>query len=151
MDDAGVGVVAAAAKQAASGPVVLISSALVSPHNRWHPIRLLLNNMRGPFCGQHIMDAKWRGEAKLRAAGGPYTIIRPGGLTDGPAGAAALVVAQGDRSAGRVARADVAAVAVAALTARDAAGVTLELASDANKAASEGPAPADVFAGLVKD
>ena len=97
------------------------------------------------------MDAKWAGEAKLRAAGVPYTIVRPGGLTDGPAGAAALVAAQGDKTAGRVARADVAAVAVAALTAPEAVGVTLELASDAKKAAAEGPAPADIFKGLKKD
>lgn len=151
VDDDGVGVVAAAAAAANLSSVVLISSALVSPWNRWHPIRLLLNNMRGPFSGQHIMDAKWAGEKKLRASGVPYTVIRPGGLTDGPAGEAALVVAQGDTSAGRVARADVAAVAVAATRAPAAVRVTLELASDAKAAAGAGPAPGAVFEGLAKD
>lgn len=56
------------------------------------------------------------GEELLRKAGLPYTVVRPGGLTDDPAGQAQLAVAQGDKSSGRVARADVAAVAVAALT-----------------------------------
>jgi uncharacterized protein YbjT (DUF2867 family) len=97
------------------------------------------------------MDAKWEGEAKLRAAGVPYAIIRPGGLTDGPAGAAALIVAQGDTSAGRVCRADVAAVAVAATRAPAAARVTLELASDAKAPAAAGPAPGAAFDGLAKD
>lgn len=52
----------------------------------------------------------------LRKSGLPYAVVRPGGLTDDPAGQAQLAVAQGDKSSGRVARADVAAVAVAALT-----------------------------------
>lgn len=55
------------------------------------------------------------GEEVLRKSGLPYTVVRPGGLTDDPAGQAQLAVAQGDKSSGRVARADVAAVAVAAL------------------------------------
>jgi uncharacterized protein YbjT (DUF2867 family) len=115
-------------------------------------VRLLLNNMRGLWSNQKIMDAKYRGERRLIASGAPYTIIRPGGLTDGPGGVAALIVTQGDRAgAGRVARADVAAVAVAALTAADAAGVTLELAADGKRPAAEGPAPGAVFEGLAKD
>lgn len=145
------GVVADAAKAASLARVVLVSSNLVSPHNKWHPIRLMLNNFRGPFSGQHIMDAKWKGEARLRSSGVPYTIVRPGGLTDAPAGQAALLVGQGDKTIGRVSRADVAAVAVAALTAPAAAGVTLELGSDCGKKAEEGPALGAIFDGLVKD
>jgi uncharacterized protein YbjT (DUF2867 family) len=99
-----------------------------------------------------MMDAKWAGERKLMASGVPYTIVRPGGLTDGPGGVSALVVAQGDKGApGRVSRADVARVCVAATAAPAAAGVTLELASDAKKLAAEGPALSLLFEGLVKD
>lgn len=56
------------------------------------------------------------GEEVLRKSGLPYTVVRPGGLTNDPAGQVELVVAQGDSSSGRVARDDVAAVAVAALS-----------------------------------
>ncbi len=99
-----------------------------------------------------MMDAKFRGERALMASGVPYTIIRPGGLTDGPGGVAALVVAQGDNGApGRVSRADVGRVCVAAATSPAAAGVTLELASDAKKLAAEGPALSRLFEGLLKD
>lgn len=52
----------------------------------------------------------------LRRSGVPYTIVRPGGLTSDPAGQTHLAVGQGDKQSGRVARADVAAVCVAALS-----------------------------------
>ena len=151
VDDVGVGIVASAAAAAKLSRVVLISSNLVSPHQKWHPIRALLNNMRGPFSGQHIMDAKWKGEARLRSSGVPYTILRPGGLTDGPGGQAALLVGQGDKTIGRVSRADVAVVAVAALTSPAAVGVSLELGSEGSKKAEEGPALGSIFDGLIKD
>jgi uncharacterized protein YbjT (DUF2867 family) len=148
VDNDGVGAWAAAAKAAGVKSAVLVSSALVDPKNGWHPIRLLLNNMRPG----KMMDAKWAGEAKLRSSGVPYTVVRPGGLTDGSGGVAALVVAQGDTgSPGRVARADVARVCVAACGSPAAAGVTLELASDGKKLAAEGPMLASLFDGLKKD
>ena len=148
VDTAGVANLASAAKAAGLTRVVLVSSALVSPHNGWHPIRLLLNNMRPG----KMMDAKWAGERALAAAGVPYTIVRPGGLTDGAGGVSALVVRQGDTgSPGRVSRADVARVCVAAAFSPDAAGVTLELASDSKRLAAEGPALAALFRGLAKD
>lgn len=62
------------------------------------------------------MGVLMQGEEALRASGVPYTVVRPGGLTGDPAGQARLVAAQGDRGSGRVGRADVAAVCVAALT-----------------------------------
>lgn len=65
-------------------------------------------------------------------------MVRPGGLTDGPAGQALLVAAQGDKGSGRVARADVAAACVAALGDPAAKNVTLELVS--KPAAGEGAA-----------
>jgi uncharacterized protein YbjT (DUF2867 family) len=65
VDNDGVGAWAAAAKAAGASRAVLVSSALVDPKNGWHPIRLLLNNMRPG----KMMDQKWAGEAKLRASG----------------------------------------------------------------------------------
>lgn len=148
VDNDGVGAWAAAAKAAGVKSAVLVSSALVDPKNGWHPIRVLLNNMRPG----KMMDQKWAGEAKLRASGVPYTIVRPGGLTDGAGGVSALIIAQGDNgSPGRVSRADVARVCVAACTSPAAAGVTLELAADGKKLAAEGPMLATLFDGLVKD
>jgi len=42
---------------------------------------------------------KWKakGEEHLRASGVPYTIIRPGGLTDDPAGQIGIAFQQGKR------------------------------------------------------
>lgn len=156
VDRDGVGALAAAAKSAKLKHLVVVSSALVTPTtNGWHPIRLLLNNMRGG--GQKIMDAKFAGEELLRRSGfESYTVVRPGGLVDASAlGAAALVVAQGDRSgAGRIPRRDVAELCVAAAHAEgDAAKkVTLEVSSDAKRAASSPPTSYEsLFAGLEKD
>lgn len=158
VDRDGVGNLAAAAKKMSPSlkHVVVVSSALVTPSvNGWHPIRLLLNNMRGG--NQKIMDAKFAGEELLRASGfDNYTVVRPGGLTDSPAaGAASLVVAQGDRSgAGRVSRRDVAELCVAAVHAGGgaAARVTLEVSSDAKRATnSSAPSYESLFAGLAKD
>lgn len=75
---------------------------------------------------------KWKakGEAHLRASGVAYTIVRPGGLTDDPAGQTGLVFQQGDEGSGRIARADVAAVMIAALENPDALGKTFEVFSD---------------------
>ena len=48
-------------------------------------MRVLLNNVR-----YSLMDEKLKGEDALRASGAPYTIVRPGGLTNQPAGKAKL-------------------------------------------------------------
>ncbi len=73
---------------------------------------------------------KARGEAHLRASGVPYTIVRPGGLTDDPGGQAGIALQQGDAGSGRIPRADVAAVMIAALDNPDALGKTFEVISD---------------------
>lgn len=73
---------------------------------------------------------KAKGEAHLRASGLPYTIVRPGGLTDDPGGQAGLVLRQGDEGSGRIPRADVAAVLIAALDNPDALRKTFEVISD---------------------
>jgi uncharacterized protein YbjT (DUF2867 family) len=77
---------------------------------------------------------KWKaqGEAHLRASLVPYTIVRPGGLTDDPGGQTGLVLQQGDEGSGRIARADVASVMIAALDNPDALRKTFETFSDAD-------------------
>lgn len=44
-------------------------------------MRVLLNNIRWS-----LMDNKFASEQQLRQAGIPFTIVRPGGLTNAPAG-----------------------------------------------------------------
>ena len=152
VDRDGLANVASAAKETPTlTRVVAVSSALVSPHNGWHPIRLLLNNMRGG--AQKIMDAKFEGERRLIASGVDFTIVRPGGLTDAPpSGASSLVVTQGDRSgAGRISRSDVGELCVAAAHAGpEAARVTLEVCADAKREKKE-TSYESLFDGLEKD
>jgi uncharacterized protein YbjT (DUF2867 family) len=133
VDFKGGGNVAEAAK-AVGAHVVLISSCLVTKQHRFHPMRLLLNNIR-----YGLMDNKLKGEDLLRQSGAKYTIIRPGGLTNTVGGKEELKIGQGDKgSPGRVSRADVAAVALAALEHLEASNrKTIELSSqpmDAPKA-----------------
>ncbi|PSC74312.1 epimerase [Micractinium conductrix] len=150
VDYQGVANVAEAVKETGGQQrVVLVSSCLVSPHNRWHPIRVMLNNFRWS-----LMDYKYKGEEVLRRSGVPYTIVRPGGLSNDPAGQAQLVVAQGDKGSGKVSRADVAAVCVAALSDPAARNVTLELVSKPAVGQPAAPLPKQLkglFAGLQAD
>lgn len=90
----------------------------------------LLGMVLNLFSGDAL---KWKakGEAHLRASGVPYTIVRPGGLTDDPAGQTGIVFRQGDEGSGRIGRADVAAVMISALANPDALGKTFEIFSDA--------------------
>jgi hypothetical protein len=129
-------------------PVSLVSSCLVTPKNRLHPIRIMLNNLRWS-----LMDYKFKGEEALRNSGlKKYTIVRPGGLTDGSAGKKKLTVMQGDEGrTGMVARGDVAWVVVQALKNEKAWGVTMELMSD-KQGVSEGEEELkSLFDGLKKD
>ena len=48
-------------------------------------MRMFLNSIRWG-----LMDEKLKGEDALRASGAPYTIVRPGGLTNQLAGKAKL-------------------------------------------------------------
>jgi uncharacterized protein YbjT (DUF2867 family) len=74
---------------------------------------------------------KGKGEAALRASGVPYTIVRPGNLRDEPGSQKGLRTLQGDpKISGRVARADVATVCIAALGRRGALGKTFELLNE---------------------
>ena len=97
----------------------------------------------GMFLNLLSGDAlKWKaqGEAYLRSSGVPYTIIRPGGLTNDPAGQVGIVFQQGDQGSGRIGRGDVAAVMIAALDNPAALGKTFEVFSDPRP----GPTPGAV-------
>ncbi|EFJ49811.1 hypothetical protein VOLCADRAFT_89655 [Volvox carteri f. nagariensis] len=126
VDFKGVEKVAAVSKELGVRRVVLVSSMLVTRKHWLHPIRLILNNIR-----YGLMDNKLRGEDALRSSGVEYTIIRPGGLGNGPGGHVTFVTGQGDviAGAGSINRADVASVCVSALTHPGAANITLELFS----------------------
>ena len=77
---------------------------------------------------QGMLKAKLAGEDYLRESGIPYTIIRPGGLTDDPPNLKALALTQGDKAPfASIARADLARVAVECLTNANALNKTFEL------------------------
>lgn len=117
---------------------VLVSSRGVTQVNQ------RLNKMFG-----NILIWKYLGEEAVRNSGIAYTVIRPGGLSDDPGGEHAFDFLQGDAAAeGRIPRADVARVVVAALSMPEAKGKTFELVS------GEGPAPASLknqFAAMAAD
>ena len=108
VDDAGIARLVAEAKAAGLRHVVLISSAGVTrpPAGEERFARLMAN----------VMNSKLRGEDALRASGLPYTVLRPVGLWDKPAGQFGIALVPGDPPiTAMIARADVAAVAVQAL------------------------------------
>jgi uncharacterized protein YbjT (DUF2867 family) len=76
------------------------------------------------------LEWKLKGEDHLRASGVPYTVVRPGGLGDGPGGGSGIRFQQGDEGMGAIPRADVAAVVVASLGEPEALGKTFEIRSD---------------------
>lgn len=83
VDNLGVAASARAAAKVGVEHFILVSSMFVEPQNRFHPIRLLLNNL----AKWGIMDAKFKGEQALKSSGiKRYTIVRPGGLRDGAGG-----------------------------------------------------------------
>ncbi|MEU5598432.1 SDR family oxidoreductase [Streptomyces sp. NPDC020298] len=102
----------------------------------------------------HLLEWKRRSERLVRASGLTYTIVRPGWFDMNGPDEHQMVFLQGDRrrsggpADGCVARADIAQVLVAALTAPEAAGRTLELVAE------QGVAPRDLgplFAALDQD
>lgn len=108
VDDAGVARLAAEARAAGLKHVVLVSSAGVTrPPQGEERFAKLMNN---------VMTSKLRGEDALRKSGVPYTVLRPVGLWDKPAGQLGIALVPGDPPiSAMIARADVAAVAVQAL------------------------------------
>ncbi|MFJ9724756.1 SDR family oxidoreductase [Streptomyces sp. NPDC101209] len=102
----------------------------------------------------HLLEWKRRSERLVRASGLTYTIVRPGWFDMNGPDERRLVFLQGDRrksggpSDGRIARADIARVLVAPLTAPEATDRTFELVAE------QGAAPVDLnaqFAALDQD
>jgi uncharacterized protein YbjT (DUF2867 family) len=80
------------------------------------------------------LEWRFRGEEHLRASGLAYTIVRPGGLVDDPAGVKGVLLAQGDdwrRFRGStITRGDLAEVLVECLRNPAADWLTFEIAND---------------------
>jgi len=104
VDFGGVSNLATAAREAGLSQFVLVSSSGVTHED--HVLNKMMNN---------VLLWKFRGEEALRASGVPYTIVRPGGLVNASGGSEALVFSQGDTTAGRINREDVALICIAAL------------------------------------
>ncbi len=124
VDYGGVKNLADAARDAGIRQLVLESSMGVGSGGGL--LGMMLNLLSGD-----ALKWKAKGEAYLRASGVPYTIIRPGGLTDDPAGQIGISFQQGDEGSGRIGRGDVAAVMIAALDNPAALRKTFEICSDA--------------------
>lgn len=127
------------APKGATPVVVYVSSAYVTRPARVaagllrveiEPPAVRMNQMLGG-----ILTFKKEAEDLVRASGLPYAIVRPCALADGPGAATGpvtereLELAQGDNVRGKVARADVAALCVAALHCPEAAYKTFEVRS----------------------
>ena len=122
VDDAGTIHLIDAAKQAGVRRFILVTSIGVgeTADDIPAPLKLMLGK---------VLAAKERAEARLRASGLDYTILRPGGLTNEPATGNVLCAARG--LGGTIPRADVASAAVAALFQAQARDKTLSLVSEA--------------------
>ncbi len=88
-----------------------------------------------PFLSQ-ILGIKRKAELFLSRSRLPYTIVRPGGLTNNPP-LNAVLVGRGDTLQGQITRADVAMVLVQALLQPEARNQTIEIIN------KEGAGPAD--------
>ena len=107
-----------AAAAAGVGHYVLVSSMGVTHDD--HQLNRLFNN---------ILIWKRKGEDAVAASGIPYTIIRPGGLNDGPGNEQTVIFEQGDNpEQGKIiSRADVARVCVAAVRDEEARNKVFEI------------------------
>jgi uncharacterized protein YbjT (DUF2867 family) len=125
IDRDGVIRLASEAKQAGTGTFVLVSSLGVTHPD--HPL-----NKYG-----RVLDMKLAGEDVVRKlygdAGFRHTILRPGGLLNGPAFLHALRFDTGDRISGSIDRGDVAEAAVISLWHPKAENKTFELIRDGDK------------------
>ena len=140
VDRMGPGMVGTAAANAGMTEcrVVLVSSQLVDPVNRWSLVRGILNTINtGFFHAEGMMDFKAQGEQMLRESGvASWTILRPGRLTNGEAGSSGVIsMGQTNASFGGggspLTRADLAAVAVVTAFAPEARNTTVEIGTDA--------------------
>jgi len=115
VDFGGVKNLADAASEASVNQFVLVSSSGVTQEDHF-----LNKNF------DNILKWKFKGEEALRTSGVPYTVVRPGGLVNTPGGEFSVVFAQGDATAGRISREDVALICIAALTYPESVGKTFE-------------------------
>lgn len=118
IDHLGVANLATVSKSAGVKQFVLVSSSSVTKAAE-NPMAFM----------RPILAAKFEGEQALRASGVPYTIVRPGGLSDDPGGKLAVAFGQGDTAAGRIPRADVATACIESLGRATALGRTFEIVS----------------------
>lgn len=137
VDFKGVSNLAEAAAAAKVRQFVLVSSSGVTQED--HFLNRVMDN---------VLIWKFKGEEALRESGVPYTVVRPGGLINQPGGSEALVFAQGDTTAGRIAREDVALICIAALDNPAALGKTFETFSSEEPGANDWDA---MFASLQAD
>ena len=126
---------AMAAKQNGIQRVVLVSSLGVTHKDHF------LNRV-----AHNVLLWKYEGEKALRASGVDYTIVRPGGLKDGPRKEMAIAFMQGDDKdkSGFIHRSDVAKICIEALFTPAASRKTFETIL------IEGPTTTN-FAGAFKD
>jgi uncharacterized protein YbjT (DUF2867 family) len=137
IDHLGVANLATASRAAGVQQLVLVSSSSVTKAAE-NPMAFM----------RPILAAKFEGEQALRASGVPYTIVRPGGLSEEPGGKLAVSFSQGDTTTGRIPRADVATACIEALGRRAALGRTVEIFSSKDAAPTDW---AKSFAALKAD
>lgn len=126
IDNLGVANLATVSKAARVKQLVLVSSSSVTKAAE-NPMAFM----------RPILAAKFEGEQALRASGVPYTIVRPGGLSEDAGGKFAVTFSQGDTTAGRIPRADVATACIEALGRGSALGRTVEIFSSSDAAATD--------------
>lgn len=137
VDYEGVKALAGAAAAAQLEHFVLVSSMGATVED--HPLNQMFDD---------VLRWKFRGEEALRESGVPYTIVRPGGLTEEPGGQSPVRIFAEDEGEGMIPRADVAAVCVAALGNALAFNKTFSVIS----ADSEGPTDWEIgFAAIAAD
>ncbi|MDE0680698.1 MAG: SDR family oxidoreductase [Gammaproteobacteria bacterium] len=119
---------AEAALAAGVGQYVLVSSRGVTDDD--HYLNRMFNN---------ILIWKRRGEEAVAASGIPYTIVRPGGLSDDPGGKQTVIFEQGDTQSEGIwiTRADVARVCVSALAHEAALNKVFEIHAEDGEAQAD--------------
>jgi uncharacterized protein YbjT (DUF2867 family) len=157
VDWKGVQISAKVSKDAGVDRMVLISSQLTHPANRWNLIRGILNTVvTGLFHKFGLMDFKFEGEKALIRSGVNYSIVRPGQLTDGPGGKSKFHAGQCNGSflsGGSCSREDLAAICIAASKSSSAANCTFEVAcTPVENMSEEKSVPEEsLFSGLATD
>ena len=137
VDYEGVKLLAESAASANVRHFVLVSSMGVTIED--HPLNKMFDN---------VLKWKFKGEEALRGSGVPYTIVRPGGLTEEPGGDSEVRIFSEDEGEGMIPRADVAAVCVAALGNPSARNKTFSIVSGTGELSPDFDA---AFAGIAAD